>query len=426
MRIYDPLYGQFFISAYLERFAVAPEVRRLSQIRLLNTLTPSLATLGELRRYSHTLGVLHLAEKTQPSLFSEREHRALAASVLLHDIGTPPFAHLMEYQLNEIFGWSHEQVIRSMLYGCYAPENTAHQIFAGRTLEYRRLLEASDISSELVEAIITGQHPLSKLLFGSIDLDNLDNVARMAWALGFSYGAETATFLASAIEILGDGGLGFRKAGTVEAVDKWNSLRRSVYEVLIFDPYTVSAQAVLSDAIGIAMTKGVLTEQDATMTDEELIEALRHYSETKDSISLEYLGRLPWMAVCIQLEASMKELGLESRRVAAQFIETELGKIFDERVLGYIFVDKGTFEKKISLTDLRTDRPIDVGRTSCSVVLYGFVRSMRKPSIQSCERAAERLISCIGKPECLRKVLLGPTADTLHASRSFDFASRTN
>src|SRR5579871_600259 len=185
MRIYDPLYGAHDVPEDLCLLLNTPEVRRLSQIRLLNCLSPSLATLGELRRYSHTLGVLFLSTRDTSQAYSGQERRALAAAVLLHDIGTPPFGHLMEYHLREKTGWNHEQIIKSVLTGCHAPENRAHQIFAGRSIGFRTALQRGGFSIELVEAIITAQHPLSRLLFGTIDLDNLDNVARMAWALGF-------------------------------------------------------------------------------------------------------------------------------------------------------------------------------------------------------------------------------------------------
>jgi HD superfamily phosphohydrolase len=115
MIIYDPLYGHFPIPSYLSRLILTPEVRRLSQIRLLNTLSPSLAVLGELRRYSHTLGVLYLCERNRAHGYSEDERKALAASVLLHDIGTPPFGHLLEYYLRETKGWSHEGIIKPIL-----------------------------------------------------------------------------------------------------------------------------------------------------------------------------------------------------------------------------------------------------------------------------------------------------------------------
>src|SRR5438046_4367179 len=113
MNVRDPIYGSFDIKERWQPLLSSPEVRRLSQIRLLNTSTPSLATLGELRRYSHTLGVLHLCNSSHLSGYTEAERDALFVSVLLHDIGTPPFGHLMEYHLKERTGWSHEGIINA-------------------------------------------------------------------------------------------------------------------------------------------------------------------------------------------------------------------------------------------------------------------------------------------------------------------------
>lgn len=73
MIVFDPIYGRFSVPDYLARLIVTPEVRRLSQVRLLNTITPSLAALGDLRRYSHTLGVLFLCGKVKRGPFSEHE-----------------------------------------------------------------------------------------------------------------------------------------------------------------------------------------------------------------------------------------------------------------------------------------------------------------------------------------------------------------
>src|SRR5579863_4411113 len=102
MKIFDPLYGEVQLSAVQTVIARSPEFRRLSHIRLLNSASPTLATLGELRRYSHTLGVaaLNLEWRQKNERFWKKEELdALEAAVLLHDIATPPFAHLFEYML---------------------------------------------------------------------------------------------------------------------------------------------------------------------------------------------------------------------------------------------------------------------------------------------------------------------------------------
>jgi HD superfamily phosphohydrolase len=425
MIIYDPLYGRFQIPPYLSQLILTPEVRRLSQIRLLNTLSPSLAVLGELRRYSHTLGVLYLCERNKAHGYSEDERKALAASVLLHDIGTPPFGHLLEYYLRETKGWSHEGIIKPILWGHHAPENRAHQIFGGRTIEYRSVLKSSGIPLEIVEAIVTGQHPLSVLLFGTIDLDNLDNVARMAWALGMSSGPDLAVQLASALSVRRHVGLCLPCAEERQAVRQWAALRRSVYEVIVFDPSTVAAQAVLSEAIHCAFESGALCEDDWSLSDEELLDLLRANPDTKDAIIREYLGRLPLMAFSIQVDGTLEGLNLPDRSSAKAVVEEALHYAFpNERVLGYAFVDRGTFEKKLTFYDLNNQETWEEGQTSNSVILYGFVRSAKSLPPARCRRGTEHLIERLGIPiNRLKHCQVGPFTEAADGQCSLDFPS---
>ena len=204
MRVFDPLYGVFDLSALASRLVMAPEIRRLSQIRLLNSLTPSLATLGELRRYSHTLGVLHLYSlwKEKHSLeYSRSDLDALEAAIVLHDVATPPFAHLFEYILKEETGWDHEQASSELFRRHHAPENSGHQIFAGQTPKVFRSVQKLAIDHNTIDGILKKTHRLHALIMGSVDFDNIDNVWRMAWSLGLTNDITKAEALATSIDV---------------------------------------------------------------------------------------------------------------------------------------------------------------------------------------------------------------------------------
>ncbi len=400
MVIFDPLYGEFVLPPHLAQLALTPEVRRLSQIRLLNTLTPSLATLGELRRYSHTLGVLYLCERNGAHGYSDEERKALGASVFLHDIGTPPFGHLLEYHLRELYGWSHEKVIHAVLYGTHAPENKAHQIFGRRTIEFRSVLKKIGISLELVGQIVTSNHPLAALLFGTLDLDNLDNIARMSYALGFPGGSELAIRIAPNLMVSRNSALVLSERNYRAAVKAWLTLRKSVYDVVAFDPSTVAAQASLSEAIGIAIDKSEISENDWNLTDEQLIELLLKNESTKSIISREYLGRLVAMAFAIRLRGSLKDYNLSSRKNVKERVEEALRQEFTkERVLGYSFVDHGTFEKRLVFFDSDAHRAWEVGSVSESILLYGFVRCAHPLPPGRCKRAANALLESLHVPQ---------------------------
>lgn len=376
MQIHDPIYGRFEVGDRWLPLLLAPEVRRLSQVRLLNASTPSLATLGEIRRYSHTLGVLHLCDLGSHANFTKAERDALYATILLHDIGTPPFGHLLEYHLRERSGWDHESNIRAMIHGHASPENRAQQIFAGQGLAVIRALRRCNVSLEIVEEMLGSRHPMARLLFGTLDLDNLDNVVRMGWALGMLRDVELPHRIAAGLGVTKDGQLQLRRDEYSPDVKAWMELRRAVYEVLVFDPPTVAAQAILSDAIAHGFEAQVLDpESDWALYDEELVERLRHFKNTRRVISREYLGHLPQMVCYAHMDGTLEALGFGDRAELRHTIEELLSDILqDERVLCYIFVDKGAFEKKLEFHDPGTGDSWSIGTQSATVVLHVFSR----------------------------------------------------
>ena len=417
----DPLYGRFELPQWLAELAESPEVRRLSQIRLLNTLSPSLATLGELRRYSHTLGVTHLALQAPLGRFADAERRALLACILIHDVGTPPFAHLFEYHLAERAGWHHETVLEDIFRAKHAPENRAHQIFAGRTTGLESSLLRSRVDLDLVEAILTAKHPLARLIFGSLDFDNLDNVVRMAWALGLTVDSTVAEALACKLSVSRESNLLLARDESA-LVEAWLALRRAVYDILVFDPPTVAAQAVLSEAIGLALRNEVLVTDDWSLTDELLLERLRGDRVTKGLISLEYLGRLPSHLFTVQLVL----------RESAEWSRVSIKKRADEallkcpgldRPLSYVFIDNGAFSKKLTFMDTNENLPWSVGERSRSAVVYGFCRGP-KTGMKRRQGALESVLQALtAVVEDVSRVDLGSGSDHGNVQQTLEFST---
>lgn len=218
MSIYDPLYSRFELSEISQELAVLPEVRRLCQIRLLNSISPTLATLSELRRYAHTLGVLHLFNKWKASAgrrYSKNEQDALEVAIILHDVATPPFGHLFEYILKEATGWDHEAAAVTTLLKSYSPASIAQAIYAGRRPKVLDQIERRGIDLELVKDILTKNHRLSGLIMGVVDFDNIDNVWRMAWALGLKCTPSDAGKLAESLDVDAAGNLQISASGKI-------------------------------------------------------------------------------------------------------------------------------------------------------------------------------------------------------------------
>ncbi len=354
MIVYDPLYGKYETPKFLERLLATPEIRRLSEVRLLNTLTPSLATLSEIRRYSHTLGVLFLSMQNPLMGYSSEEVKALYASVLLHDAGTPAFAHLFEYFLVEKYSWHHEAIIPSLLSGHHVSENLASQPFHGRGISYEKECRRAGIDYDKVVDIITKKHPLSELLFGSLDLDNLDNVARMGWALGLGAGSGFAIQLARQMSISHSGRVELSVSESRTAVQNWLKVRTAAYEVIVFDTPTVAAQAILSNAIEVVMEKGEFLIDDWMKNDKELLDFLENNRITRNSIINEYYGVLPQHLFTTQFRGTLRDLGFSSRGAARDAVNETIKRCLSRcRPLGYVFVDEGTFSKKVEFFDPR-------------------------------------------------------------------------
>jgi HD superfamily phosphohydrolase len=265
MEIRDALYGCFGLPTFLERLVLAPEFRRLSEVRLLNINSASLAGLADVSRYSHTLGVVRLALLNPLIGLGAKELKAFLASIIVHDAGTPAFAHLFEYFLSERYGWDHESVVSSLLTGKHHPDQHSHQIFRSQTLTFEKLCRDEDIDFELVLEFVSRNHPFSRLIFGSLDFDNLDNVARMNWMMGHHFDLGCILRLAGILGVAAGGKLQLSLTAE-EDVRTWQRLRSYAYEVLVFDGPTVAGQAVLSKAIAKGLDGGQLDLIGTTTT----------------------------------------------------------------------------------------------------------------------------------------------------------------
>jgi HD superfamily phosphohydrolase len=375
MIIHDALYGAFEIPSFLDVLVRAPEFRRLAEVRLINIDSASLSSLADVRRYSHTLGVLRLALLNPLVGLGEGEFRAFLASIIIHDAGTPAFAHLFEYFLSERYNWSHEGVLANLLTATHHSDQYAHQIFASQTPSLEKLCKVARIDFDLVSAFIRGDHAYSRLIFGSLDFDNLDNVARMNWMLGHQFDLSAIVSIARNLGIGANGRLVLPES-EANNVRLWQTLRSKAYEILVFDEATVAAQAVLSKAIMEAMDSRSLTPSDWHYDDRGLISALERTPSIKKRLRKDLMGELPSLYLLHVRKDNLAIFDALGRvRITGlleEFVQSRMGPT--SKAYGYIFRDRGTFSKRVDFVDSASGRPWSVGSTSDSLVLYGFAK----------------------------------------------------
>src|SRR4030042_6274945 len=111
MQYFDNLYGSISIEDYYQEIIHSPELQRLREVGLINSKSPKYSSLSEVTRFTHTLGVFYLSQllkEQQKIVATHEEIIAFNSAILLHDIGSPAFGHLLEYQFQTIKNWSHQ------------------------------------------------------------------------------------------------------------------------------------------------------------------------------------------------------------------------------------------------------------------------------------------------------------------------------
>ena len=142
-RINDPLFGIIKIKqdeAYIINSPLFQRLRYITQLGLAHYVYPS-ATHS---RFSHSLGVMHLASKIgailnekHNGLISEEDMKNLRMAALLHDLGHFPYSHTLEllkndniiYKLPEYIKNGHENFTTFLIDNSYSADFLASNGF---------------------------------------------------------------------------------------------------------------------------------------------------------------------------------------------------------------------------------------------------------------------------------------------------------
>lgn len=100
--IRDEIHRDIFVPARIARLIDTREFQRLRNIQQLATCHYVFPAATH-NRFSHSLGAYHLARvlcdhlsEVQPGIISEEDSELVSIAALLHDVGHPPFSHLLE------------------------------------------------------------------------------------------------------------------------------------------------------------------------------------------------------------------------------------------------------------------------------------------------------------------------------------------
>jgi len=258
--IYDPLYGIIHLPQYIWNVLSCPELQRLREVRLCNINSLCLTGGANINRFEHSIGTCHLALEclaNWPPLnpLDERTQRQFILAALLHDIVNGPFGHSIEY-IESKKGFDPEEAFKYVVLG--TPDQSyeywraqLEPIFFSLQKDLVRRLPMEDI--EAIGKIIGGKGRLGQLINGNMDLDNIDNVFRLAYHIGIVRSGEVPLNLARSLFV--ERGKVVVKEKGVTQIQEWFNIRKKLYSFLLLNPEEFSAKCMLSEAVELAKLK---------------------------------------------------------------------------------------------------------------------------------------------------------------------------
>lgn len=397
MRIIDELYGIIDIPEYLTPIVNSPELQRLRDVRLINMFSTSLASLSDIRRLTHTLGVTGLFLKLKPRFlkianFDNDLCRTMEVACLVHDIATPAFAHLFEWELQKKTGWNHETQCELIVKGHYSRQNIYQQIYFNNPLSLNQRIRDLGIDPEKVWQIIKGDGQFGRLLCGTIDLDNIDNVMRMYNAL--SLGNNITSIFTIIDSLIPDSDfLGLRKEAQ-SALQWWIQARNKCYDLIIFDEQTLSAQAMVGQLLAQAIDAGFLNKEHWCLTDDQLLYKLLDFEPGKEIIKRLVVGDTFAVLGIYWYEFDQEISDALSSNISRERFTSELNSNLKVPCHIYYFEDNGAFEKKLNIRIIDSDSNNninDFGEKSHSIIVGILTSSRDNKSIELAKRSLTRL-----------------------------------
>ncbi len=252
--ILDALYGTYNLPDFVWDIIPTAELQRLREVRLCNINSFCLTGGANINRYEHALGTCHLALECLDSwpLFNpvnNKERIQFVLAALLHDIASAAFGHSIEY-IESQAGFEHEQafshVVLGQVGGSYQYRAvTLEPIFFGMPRGIASKLSAEDLKS--IGDIILGKGRFGPLINSNLDLDNIDNVFRLAYHIGITKSVDTPLQLSKSLWV-NDGNLVLKKE-SIPLVEQWHAVRKRLYEFLLLNPQEFAAKCMLTELI---------------------------------------------------------------------------------------------------------------------------------------------------------------------------------
>lgn len=371
MRSWDPLYGRIEMEDFEFHLISLPEIQRLRYVRMCNINSLLITGASEISRFEHTLGVMHLAKLwVQSHSVPISQGRDLIAAAALHDMQTGPFGHSMQYVLEDNSpesGFIHDDIAHGRR-SAYHQNTLANSSFSGNPFGAPFLLGDK---TDAVASLIRGEGHYGPLISGSIDLDNIDNVVRLAFHAGLTNNEDKMLPIDLVHGItVNDGNLSI-KENCVSHITRWQDLRTRLYRFLLHDWAEFSAKGMLTKAIEIAVNCGIVGSDSWLMTDDRFLDFLEDHGLGENQEVRELIRRLRrgdlYYPVALYESPSISLYSQLSDVKIKNAIEAELSRALKGRgtkPLIHFILDKNKTERSVSILLSESKKILKIGKNS--------------------------------------------------------------
>ena len=249
--IRDEIHRDIFVPAHIARLIDTREFQRLRNIQQLATCHYVFPAATH-NRFSHSLGAYHLARtlcehlsEVQPGIISEDDAELVSIAALLHDIGHPPFSHLLE--TDKVFAnfHSHEDWGKMML----ESEETEIGIAIREVLGDERTSRLFALYSGRDEHGGDAISPfLKEIVSSQLDVDRMDYMIRDQANSGAQIGGFDSARVIRALRVGDDGHL-YAKQWGLPAIEAYLVTRYHLYNQVYFHKVNQLTQEYLVGAL---------------------------------------------------------------------------------------------------------------------------------------------------------------------------------
>ena len=351
---FDSLYGQVALEPEIADLASKPLVQRLRHVRLSNIDSLDMPGISSISRYEHALGTAYLCKQVGLNKTLSREERLLLeAAALIHDTALAPFGHLAEEALQYTkTGFNHEKQWALLLAGddVSALGGVDLQLYLGHQSGLRQWVLrtfGSNIDLRLNELfeLIRGRGRFGKVIAGDMDVDNLDNVTRIAFHMGLPVDRALPIRIVQSISGMAESGDILFSGSAVPDIKNWLELREVVYDHLMLSEADFSGKLMLLYSTVKAFEVGKFTLEDWKLTDIDYLGRLLSTGEKaiKETIQRWLLGEIWDLSPFLWLDGS-----LPSFSTLREF-SMQVSRIIGREYFAYRIKDKRKRSVKIGL-----------------------------------------------------------------------------